>query len=377
MTLGIDASRANVTEKTGVEWYAWRIIQELKTIIPPDIRVILYSREPLEGTLAQLPSNWESRIIKTPFNRLWTLGGLSWEMWRRSPDALFIPAHIIPFIHPSTVMTIHDIASTRHPESYSLFQRWYHRWSTKYALRHAAHVITPSRFTAQEIQDVFGVSPHALHGDKITVIHLGADATTGQISPRETISVSIPQDPYIVHIGRLERKKGTLDLIRAFEMVKEDAAHATLKLVLIGRSGYGSGEIDQAIRMSPYAVDIYNHGWLPEPEKQRLLRAAHLFVFPSQYEGFGIPLLEAAASGVPVVARRAGSLPEIAGPALVRWFDESEELPIVLKEALLDTAWRLHVRHEGPKHATRFSWRAAAMRTWQVLQDILRGAERM
>lgn len=370
MILGIDASRANVTERTGVEWYAWRIIQELKTIIPPDVRVILYSREPLDGALARLPLNWESRIIKTPFNRLWTQLGLSWEMWRRPPAALFIPAHVVPLIHPPTVMTVHDVASMRHPEAYSFFQRRYHAWSTRFALKHAAKIITPSRFTAQEVQDVFGNVLRNASVRKIHVIHSGADASDGN-HQEVPLSVNVPEDPYIVHIGRLERKKGTLDLIRAFEIVKEDSVYQAFKLVLIGRSGFGSEEINAVIAASPYASDVYRLGWLPESEKQRLLRSAHLFVFPSHYEGFGIPLLEAAAAGVPVVARRAGSLVEIASPELVRWFDESDELPLVLKEALRDVAWHQYVRQEGPRHATRFSWRAAAMRTWEVLRNVL------
>lgn len=122
---------------------------------------------------------------------------------------------------------------------------------------------------------------------------------------------------------------------------------------------------------STYRADIHELGWLPEPDKQLLLRLAHLFVFPSQYEGFGIPLLEAAACGVPVVARTAGSLPEIAGPDLVRWFDDPLLLSTIVKDALRDTAWHAYVKTEGPRHATRFSWRASAMRTWDVLRRAL------
>ncbi|MBI4098864.1 MAG: glycosyltransferase family 4 protein [Candidatus Magasanikbacteria bacterium] len=371
MILGIDASRANVMQKTGVEWYAWRIIQEFKNIIPPDVRVILYSREPLEGALAKLPPLWESRVITTPFNRLWTHLGLAYEMFRRPPDVLFIPAHVLPLIHPRTVIALHDIASVRHPEYYRIFERWYHWWTTRYALRHAWRIITPSRFTAQEIQEVFGRGLSVATGP-IEVIHLGSDASSAVTADNEaSVPMIIPEEPYLLHIGRLERKKGTLDLLRAFEIVKEDSEHAALKLLLVGRPGVGFPEIEVVIANSPYRNDIHHLGWLPEPEKQRLLQAAHVFVFPSQYEGFGIPLLEAAACGVPVVARRAGSLPEIAGHDLVHWFDEPYELPLVLKDALLDLEWHHYVKSEGPKHATRFSWRAAAMRTWDVLRRAL------
>jgi len=364
MILGIDASRANVREKTGVEWYAWRIIQELKKIVPPEVRVILYSREPLEGTLAELPPAWESKIIKTPGSRLWTQYGLSFEMLRNRPDVLFVPAHVIPLIHPPTVMTVHDVGSERHPESYSFFQRLYHRWSTRYALRHARCVITPSRFTAQEICGIFG-HPHC----ELQVIHLGINVSDQpQDSDVAGPPATVPRDPYVLHIGRLGYKKGTMDLIRAFEIVKEDRAHASLRLVLMGGVGHRYQEVEKAINNSSYREYIHRLGWLPEADKRRLLRSAHIFVFPSKYEGFGVPILEAAAYGVPVVARRVGSLPEIAGHDLVHWFGHAEQLSLVLKNALHDTDWHVYVKSEGPKHATRFSWRAAALRTWEVLQ---------
>lgn len=373
MILGIDASRANVGQKTGVEWYAWRIIQELKAIIPSHVQVVLYSREPLEGALSALPPSWESRVIKTPFNRLWTQAGLSYEMYRNPPDLLFVPAHVMPLIHPRAIVTMHDIASVRHPHAYSLLGRWYGNWSMQFALKHAFRVITPSRFTAQEIQDVFGGALRRKHGMAgLEVIHLGSDATVALSGENAASFINrIPDDPYILHIGRLERKKGTVDLIRAFEIIKEDPEHERLRLVLVGRPGYGYREVEQLIAASAYREHIHRVGWLPEAEKQQFLRGAFLFVFPSQYEGFGIPLLEAAACGVPVVARRAGSLPEIAGHDLVHWFDESYELPLVLKDALLDLEWHQYVKSEGPKHATRFSWRAAAMRTWDVLRRAL------
>jgi len=368
MILGIDASRANVREKTGVEWYAWRIIQELKRIIPQDVRVVLYSREPLEGLLADLPPLWESRIVTTPFNRLWTHVGLSLEMLKEKPDVLFVPAHVVPIIHPRTVITLHDVASERCPEVYSRFQRLYHKWSTRFALRHAHTVIAPSRFTAQEICDLFG-HPHC----DLEVIHLGADSFDGsETCTEEQNSVSIPQDPYILYVGRLGRKKGLDDLIRAFELVKEDDVFSNIRLVVVGPRGYGSQELESKINRSPYREHIHRLGWLSEKDKQALLKSSRIFVFPTHYEGFGIPILEAAACGVPVVARRTGSLPEIAGQDLVRWFDNDAQLSTVLKEALQDVDWHVHVKKQGPGHATRFSWRASALRTWEVLNKALR-----
>lgn len=369
MKLGIDASRANVQKKTGVEWYAWRIIQELKVIIPADIAVVLYSREPLEGALGQLPENWKSVVIRTPGNRLWTQLGLSWEMWRRPTDVLFVPAHVIPLWHPKkTIATVHDVASKRYPASYSLFARWYHHISTLHIVKRAWSMLVPSRFTAHEIHEFFGRPKGG-----IQVVHLGSDATA---AGREAPTIPVPEKPYLVHVGRLERKKGTVDLIRAFEILKEDPSHADLLLLLVGSAGHGFSEIEDMIHRSPYKDHIMRLGWLPEGNKQLLLKSAHMYVFPSQYEGFGVPLLEAAACGVPVVARRVGSLPEIAGHNLVRWYDQPHQLSSVLKDALSDTHWHFHVKTQGPRHATRFTWRASALRTWEVLRDALLASER-
>src|SRR3989338_3186239 len=115
MIIGIDASRANHKQKTGVEWYAWFIIQELKKIIPDTVTVDLYSGVPLVGTLAEPPQNWTQRILKRPLKRFWTQIRLSLkmipstrsdlsELAQGKPDVLFIPAHVPPLIHPKKTM---------------------------------------------------------------------------------------------------------------------------------------------------------------------------------------------------------------------------------------------------------------------------------
>src|SRR5260221_1783404 len=100
ITIGIDASRANVRHRTGVEWYAYHVIQELKKIVPDSYRVLLYTREPLRGDLAELPPRWEQRVLRWPPKFLWTQKRLSWEMLVRPPDLLFSPVHVLPLVHP-------------------------------------------------------------------------------------------------------------------------------------------------------------------------------------------------------------------------------------------------------------------------------------
>jgi hypothetical protein len=155
MKIGIDVSRANNLQKTGVEWYAYFLLQELKKIIPENIEVVLYSREALQGDLAELPKNWTSKILHWPPKIFWTQARLSLEMLFHKPDILFVPAHVCPLVHPKkTVMTVHDIAALRFPESYNHFERWYSLASVRFALQNVWRIITPSQFTKNELKSL-------------------------------------------------------------------------------------------------------------------------------------------------------------------------------------------------------------------------------
>src|SRR3989338_4619433 len=152
MIIGIDANPANREQRTGTEWYAFNLIQALKKQpLETDERVVLYSAEPLRDDLKQLPANWESRVLHWPFKRFWTQGRFSFEMLHRPVDVLFVPAHVIPRIHPhskkkqrATVTTIHDLAFRRLPGLYEPKKRRYLNWSTRFAARHAAALLVPS-----------------------------------------------------------------------------------------------------------------------------------------------------------------------------------------------------------------------------------------
>ena len=120
MIIGIDASRANKQEKTGTEWYAYHMIQEWKHLADPHDQFILYSKEKLTGELADLPSNFRSRVLSWPPKLLWTHFRLAWEMFWHAPDRLFVPSHTIPIIHPkNTTTTFHDAGFERYEHLYS------------------------------------------------------------------------------------------------------------------------------------------------------------------------------------------------------------------------------------------------------------------
>ena len=122
MKIGIDASRANRQNKTGVEWYSYHLIQEMKKITPADTQVVLYTGEKLTGGLEDCPSNFSQKVLKWPPKYLWTQIRLCWELFFNAPDVLFVPAHTIPFwpIRKKTkvYVTVHDVGFARSPKLY-------------------------------------------------------------------------------------------------------------------------------------------------------------------------------------------------------------------------------------------------------------------
>ncbi len=394
MTIGIDASRANVVERTGTEWYSVHIIDELIRQ-HPDAHFVLYTREPLRPPLTTwLGRNVENRVLAWPWF-MWSQLRLAWEMLRRPTDILFIPAHTMPVIHPkATVVTCHDVGFERFPELYgkrpigpkNFWPRLlvsglirllslgrfgnseldYHRWSLRFALRQAAHLITISAFSRHELTVLTDVDPN-----RVTAIPLGfAQGETNPL-PEATIRERYQlRRPFVLSLGRLERKKNVAGLVRAYQALLRHWPAAP-DLVLVGPPGVGYDEIAAAIETVPLAGRVHQLPWLPAADVQALYRAAAAFAFPSHYEGFGLPLLEAFAAGVPVVASTAGALPEVAGEAallvdpnnLAGW-------TAALQRVLTDTETRRRLIAAGHKRVAAFTWSEAARQTWTVLESV-------
>jgi len=239
--IGIDASRANASQRTGVEWYAFNVIQGLKKAVPAGRRVVLYSKEPLRDGLEDLPPNWESRVLAWPPRRFWTQLRLSWEMLRRPPDLLFVPAHALPLVLPRrSATTVHDVAFMALPKAYGRLERVYHRLTARFAVKRARLLLTVSDFSKAETLKYFGADP-----DRIVVTPLGYDrAVYGPAGDAAAAAKVLKRyhigGPYFLFIGRLEAKKNLAGLLRAFTVFLEkyDAGRG-FKLVLVGKRGLG------------------------------------------------------------------------------------------------------------------------------------------
>jgi glycosyltransferase involved in cell wall biosynthesis len=372
MLIGIDASRANKPVKTGVEWYSWHLIQELKKLTVKDGHSwILYTNDPLKDELAELPENWYEVRAKWPPKRLWTQVRMSWEMWRRPIDVLFVPAHVLPPIRPDrSVVTIHDVGFHRIPKLYSKADIGYHETTTKSIAKSDARIITVSEFSGREIVDLYKVK-----SQRIAITYPGVDHDLYRpIADGSSIEAKLKQlhvpRPYFLYIGRLEAKKNVLNLVKAFDVFKMhrgvgDPTH----LILAGVPGNGFDEIKKAINASVFKHQILQLGYTDEENIPYLLNGAEALVHVSLYEGFGITPVQAMACGCPVVSSDAASLPEVIGTGNAIFVPpmQTEVISRALERIVSEHGLKEALRQKGIARAARYTWKATAEATLPVL----------
>ena len=372
MIIGIDASRANKAAKTGVEWYAWHLIQELKLLTKGDNNSwILYVNEMLKSGLEQLPENWYEVRAHWPIKKGWTQMRLSWEMWRRPPEVLFVPAHVLPRVLPKkNVVTIHDVGFHRFPNLYRPRDRQFHEFSTRDIAKHAQRVITVTEFSGKEISELYGIP-----SDRIAITPNGVDHDLYRpISDVAGIEERLQRyrlhRPYFMAIGRLEAKKNTANLIKAFSLFKARRGIGDpIYLVLVGNPGYGYEEVKKAIADSSFKDYILQLGYVPETDMPYLLNAAEALIHPSWYEGFGIPPVQAMACGCPVLSSNAGALLEVIGPEAAIFFppSEPESMVAAMNRVVDEDGLKQKLRMAGIVRAAKYTWRATAEKTLPVL----------
>ena len=371
MLIGIEASRADRVQKTGVEWYAWRLIQALKQVPEQSQQQwLLYSNGELSAELGTSPANWHARALSWPPRYLWTQIRLSLELARHRPDVLFVPAHVLPRVIPAkSVVTVHDVGFFRHPELYKFAQRLLLPLMTRDVVRRASRIVTVSEYSKQEIMHFCGVEPERIFVTYPGADHFGASPENAAALPELLAHLRVT-GPYFLYVGRLEAKKNILTLIEGFRRYKEDRGLGDPHcLVLTGIPGEGYDRIQEEIRRSGLSECIIQTGYLQEPEKQLLLAGARGLVHPSWYEGFGFTPLEAMTAGCPVVCARAGSLPEVVGVENALWFDpnDPEVLAQHLDRLINDELTRTALIAKGRAWVKRYTWKETAEQTLEIL----------
>ncbi|MBC8249028.1 MAG: glycosyltransferase family 4 protein [Anaerolineales bacterium] len=379
MLIGIDASRSVAQERTGTENYSLNLIRHLLALQSEHRYRLYFNRAPSFDLLATCnlrsfaqaqdrPATCNLRIM--PFPRLWTHLRLSWEMARRPPDLLFVPAHVLPIVHPRrSVVTIHDLGYLYYPQAHRLLDRLYLDLSTRYNARAATRLIADSSATKQDLIERYGSEP-----DKITVVYPGYDEATFQTVRDEKAirAVKAKYDivgDYILFVGTLQPRKNLTRLIEAFSNIQYPISN--IQLLIAGKKGWLYEKIFRQVEELGLEGRVVFTGYVAEGDLPALLSGARLFVFPSLYEGFGLPVLEAMACGTPVVCSNASSLPEVAGDAAVLVDPlDVEELAAAMERVLGDEKLRAGLIERGFEQAKKFSWEKCAHETLGVLESV-------
>lgn len=382
MVVAIDASRAASVQKTGVGWYCHHLLQHLKDVIPDDVGVVLYSDQPLPEELRPWPQNWQERVLKRR-GPMWSQLVLANAALRDRPDVLFIPAHVIPFgltfaprsKRPTLITTIHDVVFKQFPDSYSTRERWYADHATQLAVRHADRIIVPTEAVKRDLERYYGCGLEKMvvvhHGVAIPVFPERAARVEGQRGDGLRQAQAITEAaPLLLYVGRLERKKNVARMVEAFSRIASQ--HPDLRFVLAGPPGFGYEEVRAAIDRSSVRDRIIETGWVDQTQYHQFLSSASVFLFPTLGEGFGLPILEAMAAGVPVITSSGGAHGEVAGDAALLVDPEStEEIAAAIDRTLRDANLRSDLVRQGQQRVTQFTWTRSAQHTWNVLRDVL------
>lgn len=359
MIIGIDASRATKSFQRGSDQYSFYLIQNLAQIDTQN-EYWLYSPHPPGPELAQLPQNFRWKIL--PFFRLWTQVRLSYEMFRHPPDLLFVPSHVLPWIHPQkTVVTVHDLASRYFPSAYSVLDHFYGYLALKLAQK-ASKIIVPSQATKNDLLKWTKINPK-----KIVVIHHGVDYEIYQSPQKKKITY-----PYLLFLGKLEERKNVKRIIEAFAILKQEKK-IPHKLILIGQPGFHYQKIKEKIKTLPQSIqkEIIQTGYLPTQEVICWLKNADILLYPTLYEGFGLPILEAMAAKVPVLTSQIPVAKEVASDAA--FFinpQKTQEIAMGIERLISDQDLRRRLIEKGQKRAKLFSWQRCAQKTLSVLQEV-------
>ena len=345
-------------------------------------------------------NNFKAKILRWPFKNFWTLGRLSLECLFYQPDVFFVPSHTLPFFSPKkSLVTIHDVGFAKNrclykcepigPENchvkiimnflikiftlgkYKADAVDYLYWSTEYALKNAAKIITVSNSSKKDILENYKVNE-----DKIKVIYNGYnDKLFKKITDKKNIDEVLNKyginRPYLFYVGKIEKKKNIPGLIEAFAILKDRDKTIKHKLVLVGDAFYGYDEVHYLIREYDLDDDVIMPGWIEEEDMPYIYSGASIFVFASNYEAFGITLLEALGCELPIVASNSSSIPEVLNGAGLL-FDpcDTESIVLALQKIISDENLRKKLSALGKTRVKFFSWDKCASETLELINSL-------
>ncbi len=357
---------------SGIEEYSRNLIENLMAADPAGDYSFFYNgfrKQPLAGQLSEGAMKRARLIDWNIPNKLLDLSGRFFnfpEIGRLlKADLIFSPHfNLLSAGKTPRVITFHDLSFLHHPYFFSRRQRFWH-WlqNIRGQAEAASHLIAVSEFTKSDLMEFLGIP-----SEKISVIYPGISDIFQNSLTHQSINSSTR--PYILYLGTVEPRKNVQLIIRAFNLLKEKSAFRDWQLVIAGRLGWLYQEVLREARRSLFSSDIIFRGAVGSEERVSLYNLAEVFIYPSFFEGFGFPPLEAQASGCPAIVSDRTSLPEVLGASALYvnpW--KAGELAESVENLVMNTALKNRLVADGLINAARFRWEDSATQTLQVFNQ--------
>jgi glycosyltransferase involved in cell wall biosynthesis len=325
---------------------------------------------------ARIPSRFQTRqIAANPFIRLGF--DLSRQLKRDRPDLLHVQYTAPLFCPVPTVVSVHDVSFLEHPEYFKRTRAMQLGITVAQSVKRASRIVTGSEFARDSIVKAYQLPP-----EKIVVVPDAASPSFRSVNRdaarRKTVSRFHLKGPYVLSVGDLQPRKNQLGLIKAFARLVTDQPQLKQDLVFAGKDAWYGSRVREAARESGVEGRIHFLGFVTDDELLQLYNACDCFAFPSFYEGFGIPVLEAMACGRAVICSNASSIPEVAdGAALLFNPHNTDEIVSALFDVLRDGELRARMERLGIQRASHFTWQKTAEMTLDVYREVAGAAVRV
>ncbi|OGI26436.1 MAG: hypothetical protein A3J76_00560 [Candidatus Moranbacteria bacterium RBG_13_45_13] len=370
MKIAINAADLDASRIDGTRIYIQNLLKNFGLFEKRDQFLIYHKSEFNPDLTFPVFENYEIRKIKFPF--WWTQTRFAWEMFREKPEVLFMPMHSLPLLRSrktKTVVTIHDLAFKFFPHFFPKKDLRRLNYFTDYAIGKSDRIIAVSNSTKNDILKLYP----GIRNEKIKVIYHGYDKKLfhenisqekiEEVKARYALRVS----RYVIYVGAIQPRKNISVLIDAFESLRREKSYEDVGLVIAGDLGW---LYDDTVSKIEKAENVFATGKFETEDLPALLRGAEAFVLPSLYEGFGLPLIEAMACGVPVIAADNSSLSEIVGESgLLFKAKNADSLTEALRKLLENSKLQDDLRKKGLERVKDFSWEKCAKETLEWLKN--------
>jgi len=364
--IGIDATAVGVEPSTGMGSYSFNLVKNMLQINDHH-EYVIYCCQAVHPVFREVARRATFRVSPMKNRKISEQFWLPLVTRRDRLDVFHGPCGLARFSPKVSVLTIHGLSWRIMPQVFTPLQRWYWIHCAERRMPRAKRIIAISQWTKNILENQFGVS-----ADRIDVVHHGVNQKMFHKlnDPKAIAQVKHKHDlpdRFILFVGSILPVKNVPTLIRAYEALIRDARFESIKLVIAGIKGWGYGEVEQLVQQHQLQDRVLFTGRFPGEDLTALYNAAELFVLPSKYEGFGIPLIEAFSCGIPVVSSNASCLPEIGGDAAVYFDpDDIESLRDTMTRILSDKHLQTSMIEKGLSRATAFTWQRTAEQTLET-----------